>query len=66
MQSLDNIYMFVVHVIKGHFTKEITGKMTILWSFSYNFFVKFPGEKTLEQKHDCDIQILAIMRCVIK
>ena len=27
-------------------------KMTIKWSFSYNFFVKFHGEKNWESQHD--------------
>ena len=26
--------------------------MTIKWSFSYNFFVKFHGEKKWESQHD--------------
>ena len=29
--------------------------MTILWSFSYNSFVKFHGKKNLELQHDCAI-----------
>ena len=29
--------------------------MTILWSFSYNSFVKFHGTKIWEPQHDCVI-----------
>ena len=30
-------------------------KMTTLWSFSYNSFVKFHDEKIWEPQHDCVI-----------
>ena len=33
--------------IKGDFTRELR-KMTILWSFSFNSFVKFQGQRNLE------------------
>ena len=34
--------------------------MTILWSFSYNFFVKFHGNKIWEPHNLCYIQICVI------
>ena len=40
-------------------------KMIILWSFSYNSFVKFRDKKLWKPQHDY-IQISVIMRCVIK
>ena len=40
--------MLVVNsVVKRQFFK-----MTILWSFSYNSFVKFHGEKNCESQYD--------------
>ena len=39
--------------------------MTIIWSFSYNSFVKFHVEKIWEP-HDCYIQIIVINWCVVK
>ena len=40
--------------------------MTILWSFSYNSFVKFDGMKIFGQQHACVISDSVIMGCVIK
>ena len=41
--------------------------MSILWSFSYNAFVKFHGEKIWEPQHDNVIYKISVkMRCVIK
>ena len=45
------------HVISESSYKRATlqrsyRKMTILWSFSYNSFVKFLGEKNWEPQHD--------------
>ena len=41
-------------------------KMTIIWSFSYNFFVKFQARNIWDPQYDCYIQISIITRCVIK
>ena len=38
--------------IEAQFYKENYRKMTILWSFSYNFFVKFHAKIVLELQND--------------
>ena len=35
--------------------RKMTRKMTILWSFSYQSFVKFHSKKNWEPQHDCGI-----------
>ena len=37
---------------KGTTLQKNYRKMTILWSFSYNFFVKFHGNKICQPHHD--------------
>ena len=37
---------------KGTILQRNYRKATILWSFSYNSFVKFHGEKIWEPQHD--------------
>ena len=41
-------------------------KMTILWSFSYNIFVKLHGKNFWTTTRLCHIQNCVKMRCVIK
>ena len=62
--------------IKGPFYKGIIRKravlwnyrkMTILWSFSYNSFVKFHGKNISEPKHDHVIsKNCVIIGCFVK
>ena len=64
VQSLYNT-LFGVHrnglcykingVIKGQSLQIIYRKMTILWSFSYNSFVKFYSKANWEPPSDCVI-----------
>ena len=42
-------------ILQNHYRK-----MTILWSFSYNFFVNFCGKKIWELQHDH-----VISKCVL-
>ena len=37
---------------KGKILQRNYRKMTMKWSFSYNFFIKFHGEEKLEEPHD--------------
>ena len=51
---------------KGTILQRNYRKITIIWSFSYNLFVKFHGEKMESTTWTCYIQIHGIMRYVIK
>ena len=54
--------MFIEIILQRNYRK-----MTILWSFSNNSFVKFHGTKFREPQYDpCYTIICVIMRCVIK
>ena len=51
---------------KGTILQRNYRTMTILWSFSYNSFVKFHGTKLGSHSMTVLYQICVIMRCVIK
>ena len=51
---------------KGTILQKNYRKMTILWSFSYNSFVKFCGKKIGATTCPYYIRIHVIMRCIIK
>ena len=51
---------------KGTFLQRNYRKTTILWSFFYNFFVKFHIKKELGATSLlCNIQICLVIGCVI-
>ena len=51
---------------KGTIIRRYNRKMTILWPFSYNSFLKFHWEKCFGSHSVTYIQSSVIMRCVIK
>ena len=53
-------------VIRESFLQRNYRKMTISWSFFYNFFVKFHGKKNWEPQHDHVISNLCYKEACLK
>ena len=53
--SIGMDHVITVSCYKGTILQKNYRKMTILWSFSYNSFVKFNGKNIWEPQHDCVI-----------